>query len=256
LQAHLKAKLYMRYGFYLYGIFPLPGPQKLELEGLDKQPVKTHIFDDFVFLYSEAKQQRYLASRRNLLGHETVLEEAMHAGYRTVLPLKFGTIAESWQAVEKELLVPHRQQLHELLKQLTGNREVGIKIFWETNEELQRLLDLQPELKAKRDNLQGKVLSMEETIAIGQELERSLEAQKQGIIDRFHHELNALAIDRVENDPLTEAMIYNAAYLIPWDRETEFGDRVEGLDRAFEGRLRIRYNNFTAPFNFARLNSD
>ncbi len=48
-------------------------------------------------------------------------------------------------------------------------------------------------------------------------------------------------------------MIYNSAYLIAWDRESEFGDRVESLDRQFEGRLRIRYNNFTAPYNFAQL---
>ena len=29
-------------GLYLYGIFPTPGPEQLEAQGLDKQPVHTH----------------------------------------------------------------------------------------------------------------------------------------------------------------------------------------------------------------------
>jgi hypothetical protein len=48
-------------------------------------------------------------------------------------------------------------------------------------------------------------------------------------------------------------MIYNAAYLIPWDQETDFAAAIEALDGEFEDRLRIRYNNFTAPYNFAQL---
>ena len=57
----------------------------------------------------------------------------------------------------------------------------------------------------------------------------------------------------VENELQTESMIYNAAYLIEWDRESEFSQQVDALDRSFENRLRLRYNNFTAPYNFARL---
>jgi len=48
-------------------------------------------------------------------------------------------------------------------------------------------------------------------------------------------------------------MIYNSAYLIDWDREAEFSQRVESLDHQFENRLRLLYNNFTAPYNFAYL---
>ena len=46
-------------GFYLYGIFPPPGPQGLKVKGLDDQVVETHAIDGFVFLYSIAQQDRY-----------------------------------------------------------------------------------------------------------------------------------------------------------------------------------------------------
>jgi hypothetical protein len=54
---------------------------------------------------------------------------------------------------------------------------------------------------------------------------------------------------------MTEEMIYNAAFLIPWESESEFSERVEVIDKKFGDRLRIRYNNFTAPYTFAQLTS-
>jgi len=240
-------------GLYLYGIFPDAEFDDLHLEGLDKQPVYAHQLDGFTFLYSEAQQERYLASRRNLLGHERVLEQAMHAGHRTLLPLQFGLIIEDWQTVTQQLTGPHSDSLHQLFAKLAGQREVGVKVFWEQDAELQMLLDENPSLKAQRDSLEGKNLSMDEVIGIGQAIERSLAARKQAIITTFQSVLNPLATEVAENDTLMEAMIYNAAYLIPWEAEPEFGQQVEALDAHFEGRLKIRYNNFTAPFNFAQF---
>lgn len=243
----------MHNGLYLYGIFPDPNLTDLSLEGLDKQPVYPHPLDGFTFLYSEAQQERYLASRKNLLGHEKVLEQAMHAGHRTLLPLQFGLVIQDWATVTQQLTQPYGASLHQLFKKLGGKREVGVKVFWEQDTELQALLDEHPTLKAQRDNLEGKNLSMDEVVSIGQTIERSLQARKQSIINTFQTALNPLAIEIVENDTMTESMIYNAAYLIPWDDEPTFGQHVEAIDHHFEGRLKIRYNNFTAPFNFAQM---
>lgn len=241
------------YGLYLYDIFPHVDLTGLALEGLDKQPVQAYSLDGFTFLYSEAQQERYLASRKNLLGHERVLEQAMHAGYRTLLPLQFGLIIENWDTLTQQLTQPYGAGLHRLFEKLDGKREVGVKIFWEQDRELQTLLEENPILKAQRDNLEGKNLSMDEVVSIGQTIERSLQSRKQEIIRAFQTTLNPLATDVIENDPLTESMIYNAAYLILWDAEPEFGQQVEGVDQQFGDRLKIRYNNFTAPFNFARM---
>ena len=73
------------------------------------------------------------------------------------------------------------------------------------------------------------------------------------IIADFQAKLGPLAVEVAENDTLTADMIYNAAYLIPWEAEARFGEAIETLDATYDDRLRIRYNNFTAPFNFAQL---
>ncbi|MCL6434647.1 MAG: GvpL/GvpF family gas vesicle protein [Leptolyngbyaceae cyanobacterium HOT.MB2.61] len=244
----------MSNGIYLYGIFPPPGPQGLELEGLDKQPVQLQTIDGFAFLYSDAQQERYLASRKNLLGHEKVLEQAMQAGYRTLLPLQFGLIIESWEAVSQQLTSPYGDQLKKLFSRLEGQQEVSVKVFWTQDVELQMLLDENQDLREKRDRLEGKTLSMDQVVSIGQAIEQAIESRKQSIINAFRQQLNSFATEVVENDTLTESMIYNAAYLIPWEVEPEFSTQVEALDQFFHGRLKIRYNNLTAPYNFAQLN--
>ncbi|MDZ8227502.1 MULTISPECIES: GvpL/GvpF family gas vesicle protein [unclassified Nostoc] len=243
----------MSYGFYIYGILTLPAPQNFNLEGLDRQPVQIKILDDFAVIYSEAQQERYLASRRNLLSHEKVLEEIMQGGDRYLLPVQFGLLVSSWETVSQQLIRPHQEELTQLLAKLSGCREVSVKVFWDTEAEIQGLLAEHPNLKTERDKLVGQPLSMERVIQIGQAIEQGMSDRKQGIIDIFQSTLNSIAIEVVENTPQMDTMIYNSAYLIPWEAESQFSEHVEALDRQFEDRLRIRYNNFTAPYNFARL---
>ncbi|MEH2030635.1 MAG: GvpL/GvpF family gas vesicle protein [Nostoc sp.] len=243
----------MSYGFYIYGILTLPAPQNLNLEGLDRQPVQIKILDDFAVIYSEAQQERYLASRRNLLSHEKVLEEIMEGGDRYLLPVQFGLLVSSWETVSQQLIRPHQEALTQLLAKLSGCREVSVKVFWDTEAEIQGLLAEHPNLKTERDKLVGQPLSMERVIQIGQVIEQGMNDRKQGIINVFQGTLNSIAIEVVENTPQMDTMIYNSAYLIPWEAESQFSEHVEALDRQFEDRLRIRYNNFTAPYNFARL---
>lgn len=240
-------------GLYLYGILPKPLPDNLQLTGLDKQPIKTQEINGFTFLYSEALQKQYLASRRNLLSHEKVLEEAMQEGYQTLLPLRFGLVVKDWQEIYKQLIEPSQKQLQELFEKLAGQREVSVKILWDTKAEVQMMMDSNPDLKQQRDSMEGKNLSMEEVIQIGQLIERNLMERKEAVIQVFREQLQPFAKDMVENEPMMEEMIYNAAFLIPWDVEPAFSARVESIDKQFGDRLRIRYNNFTAPYTFAQL---
>ena len=243
----------MTTGLYLYGIFPQPGPQTDDLVGLDKQPVRSHPMSNFTILYSEAQKPKYLTSRRNLLSHERVLESAMEAGHRTLLPLQFGLVIPTWDAVKDDLVEPYRDSLNSLLQKLDGHQEVSVKIMWDQAAELERMMAQNPTLKAERDQLQGKQLNMEEVIQIGQAIEAAMGEWRDKIVADFQAKLGPLAVEVAENDTLTAEMIYNAAYLIPWEAEAAFGKAIEALDKAYDDRLRIRYNNFTAPFNFAQL---
>jgi Gas vesicle synthesis protein GvpL/GvpF len=246
-------------GLYLYAIVGdrhLEKIRNLSIEAMDSQPLQFFSIPPLAIAYSEAKQVRYLASRSNLLTHETAIENLMRAleDDRVVpLPLQFGLVVSDWEEVKEDLINQHRDTLYHLLDKLQGKREVGIKLFWDQVLELNLLLEENQPLKQKRESLIGKTLSMDEAIDIGQELESGLEARQQDIIASFLFLLRPLSNEYVEGELLTENMLYNASFLIDWDKEEEFATAVEQLDQQFDQRLRIRYNNFTAPFNFSNL---
>lgn len=247
---------------YLYAILQaenLDLIKNLDLKGMNAQPVQFHSLPPFAIAYSESQQDRYLASRSNLLTHETVLESLMKAidPYLAVpLPLQFGLVADAWEEVQTDLLIPYEDQLKQLIQNLIGKREVSVKLFWNQTEELNLAVAENQGLSQRREALVGKVLSMDEAIAIGQELEAAIEERQQTIIDAFVNTLQPLSYEYVEGELLTESMIYNGSFLIDWQKEPEFAAAVENLDRQFENRLRIRYNDFTAPYNFVNVDRD
>ncbi|AFY70249.1 Gas vesicle synthesis GvpLGvpF [Thalassoporum mexicanum PCC 7367] len=243
-------------GLYLYAMLPEGKLATLTIEGMDKQPVQLYSIAPFTIAYSETERERFLASRAHLLTHERVIEAVMQAvdvHEAVPLPLQFGMVVEDWQQVRTDLITGHEKDLLGLIANLTGRREVGIKIFWDPTLELNMALEENLELKAKRDSLAEKILSMDDAIAIGQELEAALEQRQADIMDAFKDKLQPLSHEYVENELMTDNMLYNAAFLIDWDKEPEFADLVETLDQQFGDRLRIRYNDFTAPFNFVKL---
>lgn len=140
-----------------------------------------------------------------------------------------------------------------MFQRLKGCREVSIKVLWEPSTELEGLMAENAELRHQRDQLEGTQLSMDQVIQIGQRIEAALDERKQGIVNQFRQALTPFAKDVIENDPMTDTMIFNAAYLIPWEAESAFGHAIHTVDQTFGDRLRIRYNNFTAPYNFAQL---
>lgn len=242
---------------YLYAIALNENLSALEIIGMNQQPVEFKTISLFTVVFSQAMQERYLASRAHLLTHERVIEAVMNVDHFNVpLPLQFGLVVDDWAEVEEKLITGHQADLQALLDKLKGKREVGIKIFWEQMTELNLILAENQSLNQQREALMGKNLSMDEAIAIGKDIETAIEQRRQNVIDAFMEVLEPLSHESVVGELLTENMIYNAAFLINWEREAEFAIAVEDLDAKYDHRLRIRYNNFTAPYNFVNLDQD
>jgi len=239
---------------YLYAIAQQKDFSQLKTEGMNQQPVMFKDIPPFTFVYSEAMQERYLSSRAHLVTHERVIETVMgFDDYDVPLPLQFGLVVNEWAEVEEKLITGHQTDLQALLDKLKGKREVGIKLFWERMAELNLILSENQSLNQRRESLLGKTLSMDEAIAIGKELESAIEQRQQDISDDFIQTLQTLSHEHVVGDLLTENMLCNAAFLIDWEREPEFAASIEKLDAKYDNRLRIRYNNYTAPYNFVNL---
>lgn len=63
--------------------------------------------------------------------HEHVVEQVL-ANTRSMLPIRFGTVLPSRDAVRK-LLAQHKKELEALLDALAGRREWGLTVYWEAD---------------------------------------------------------------------------------------------------------------------------
>jgi hypothetical protein len=63
--------------------------------------------------------------------HEHVVEQVL-ASTRSMLPIRFGTVLPSHDAVRK-LLSQHKAELESLLDALAGRREWGLTVYWEAD---------------------------------------------------------------------------------------------------------------------------
>jgi hypothetical protein len=146
--------------------------------------------------------------------------------------------------------------LSDLLQELIGKREVSIKIFWEQETELALELAENQDLARQRQTYGSKTLSIDEAIEVGQAVENALEQRKTKIVDHFIAALSPLAAKHIVGKSMTVDMIGNVSFLIANDREPEFAQKVEEIDGLYNSRLRLRYNNFTAPYNFVKLSDE
>ncbi len=247
---------------YLYAIVPETYGQTvrdLSLEGIDQQLVDVEILAPFAVVYSRAQKKRYLSSRSNLLCHELVQEKIMtaipnHLG--VPLPLQFGLVVADWAEVHQALIVPYAAKLSSLLQELVGKREVSVKIFWDEKVELDLELQENQDLQQQKQAYGVKALSMDQAIEVGQIVANALEQRKTRIVNHFMALLSPMALKSIIGKPMTTNMtdmIGNISFLIENDREPEFAQQVEAIDALYDSRLRLRYNNFTAPYNFVKL---
>src|SRR5947208_2487300 len=114
---------------YVYGVVRAGHRPVKRLTGIDDAPVSVVAFDDLGALTSEAADEYLDAGRDELLTHSRVLETSRNGG--VVLPMRFGVVMPSDDAIRDELLAPNHEELAEQLGEMDGKAEINIKGIYE-----------------------------------------------------------------------------------------------------------------------------
>src|ERR671936_1023522 len=101
-------------------LFATPG-----IGGRDKA-VRLLTYDDLAAVVSDATRDDYNVTRENLLTHQRVITQAMTRS--DVLPVSFGTVADSDQEVQELLLKRAFDDLHHHLALVQGRIELALKV--------------------------------------------------------------------------------------------------------------------------------
>ena len=241
-------------GKYIYCVIATRDPKTFGSPGIGDRGDKlyTICFDDIAAVVSNSPVVEYSVSRENMLAHERAIEEVMKK--HTVLPVRFGTIAEDEEKVKKILKKEH-DKFKNLLDKIKGKKELGLKAIFKEEVIYKDILGKYEDIRALKEKVAA--LSLEKTryqrMEIGKMVEDALEKEKEIYKEEILNTLFPSAIEVKTNNTYGERMIANAAFLVEKRDETEFDQKVNELDKKYSRKIKFKYVGTLPPFNFVNL---
>lgn len=211
----------------------------------------TVCFDNLAAVVSDSPLMKYSISRENTIAHEKAIEEVMKE--YTVLPARFGTIAEDEEKV-KQILEKESGNFKTLLAKMEGKKELGLKaVFKENiyNDILVKYEDIRI-LKEKLANLPPEK-TIYQRVEIGRMVQEALEKEKERYKSQILDVLSPLVEELKINNNYGERMFLSAAFLINKDKEELFDQKVQEFDAKYGEKVNFKYVGTVPPFNFVNL---
>jgi len=242
-------------GKYMYCIIRCPEPRQFTTLGIGERGdiVHTVHFMDLAAVVSDSPVIEYDSSRRNMMAHTLVLEEVMREF--TILPVRFGTVAPSSEAIQEKVLKRRFGEFHGLLQEMKGRVELGLKAFWYENIIFPEIVEENPPIRRLRDSLMGR--PPEETyyerIRLGEMIESAMWKKRDEDAEHILVHLRPLVYQSQVNKVATDRMVLNAAFLVEEARQAEFDETVRRLDAEVGKRLIFKYVGPVPPYNFVNI---
>lgn len=244
-------------GKYFYGIIKASQRQEFGEIGIGGRGdvVYTLCYQDLAAIVSSSPIVKYPVTRDNSIAHALVLEKAMEE--YTVLPVRFCTIGEEGGVIIEKVLKNRYQEFIDLIAELEGKIELGVRAFWtdmndiftETIEENLAIKQLKNKL-SKETNIQRQYAGK---IKIGQMVQKALEEKKKKEAKELLEILKPLSLDFRENRVLGDMNLVNAAFLVSKERECEFDQKMQELEKVYGERKKLKYIGPVPLYNFVEV---
>jgi hypothetical protein len=215
--------------------------------------VRTVEYDDLAAVVSDASATFYDITRDNLMAHQRVVEESMSRS--DVLPVAFGTVAQSDQDVREKLLRREHDELQERLDYVQGRVELGLKVLWNRDRLFSEIVAEREDLRNLRDLVASRPSDSAyfERIQLGELTGAAIADKRDREAEAILEELRPLAVDLALNRLLTDMMILNASFLVDRDRIEAFDAQVQGLGNVHAERLVFQYVGPLPPYSFINI---
>lgn len=244
-------------GTYLYGVAysqPFSGDgATFHTLGIAGRPVRVVQQADLAAIMSDSPSDQYDITNENVMAHESVVEEAMQRA--DILPVSFGTVANSDQEVQERLLQRESDELRQQLEFIKNRVELGVKALWEQAALFAQIANEDSNIQALRDQIVG--TTPEETyelrIELGELTDAAIQAKRDQDAADILDALSPLAVDVRTNNIITDMMIVNASFLVDKNQMQAFTDKVNALQQANAGRITFQFVGPLPPYNFVTL---
>lgn len=232
------------------------GPEA-PLIGLDGRRVFAVRHRELAALVSLGPVRVYKAMRReeimpHLFAHQAVVERAMEG--RTVVPVKFGTVARD-EAEVRRILERSHPRLRAALAAMEGKIELDVVAQWRDLESVFRQIAEEPEFRRLTASIAVRcpAPATEERIRIGQAVKARLDRVREERADEIVEALRPLAEELCPHALLDDRMILNTACLVERAREPGVGEALERLSDRYGDSVDFRCVGPLPPYSFGTV---
>jgi hypothetical protein len=240
-------------GIYVYGILPADIEVAVGIPGVGEHPglLRDVRFDGLAALISEVDSSAWLGSPDDLRAHQEILDAT--AAEVPVVPLRFGTILPSEDAVAEDLLAAHHDEFTAALDQLDGRTEFQVKGRYVKDAVLGEVLSQDKQAAGLRETIQGKDPDAVRNarIELGQLLNQAVKARREEDTRALRQAMERLCVASVTREPAHELDAVHVAFLVAVDQEPEVERVIEDLAHGWEGRIDVQLLGPMAAYDFA-----
>jgi hypothetical protein len=235
---------------YVYGIVPADVPVPENLTGVAGGEVILVPHDDLAGVVSEIFTGQALGTRDDLLAHEAVVESL--AAETTTLPLRFGSVVTTADALVEEMLIPYHDWFAEVLDELKGGREYAVVGTYVEDTVIREVLEEDPEAARLRERIRElpEDAAYYDRIRLGEVIVKALDEKRQVDGDELLDTLEPYASAVAPRPPAGEDTAADAAFLVAEHDVARFEEAVDELGRRWSGRIRLRLVGPLAPYDF------
>jgi hypothetical protein len=236
---------------YVYGVVPKSSARAFSARGVQGAGVDAVEHDGLAALTSAV--QSTTLDARDLRAHWRVLDEAFKQG--VVLPMRFGTVVESEDAVRRDVLDPNADHFSGLMEQMAGMVQLNVKGLYDEDVLLREIVASSPKVARLRERVrgQGTAAPTPDQLALGQLVEGEIARAREADRAAVRETLEPFAM-RVREEDVAHPSAFSAAFLVNRDAMDDFGRAVAALRAHFGERIELRFTGPLPPFSFADAN--
>lgn len=216
------------------------------------EPVYSVNYQDIAAVVSKTPVAIFDPTRENALAHEHVIETVMK-NY-TIIPMSFGTVFRTEDDI-REVLKSIYPSLKDVLKQMAGKLEFGLKVNWERDQIIEELKQHDEEIRRFHREIVRKQLQSTyfARMQLGRMIDKALAERATEYVRDIYETLRSVCVASRDNQPIGDKMIMNAAFLVERDREGEFDNLLNKIAKKYGKRLKFKYTGPWPPYNFVNI---
>ena len=241
-------------GTYVYGIFPGDIELADDQTGVGDPPGQVRVVHsgDLAALVSDVDPDHALGTPDDLTAHKRILDDS--AAEVPVLPLRFGAVLASEDAVANELLAAHHDEFASALDELEGKAEYVVKGRYVENIILAEVLseNKQAMQLAERIRSASPDATRDARIELGELISNAITAKREQDTRELGDRMDGHCVASLVREPTHERDAVHVAFLIDTEagQDKDLEEAIDELAGTWEGRIDLRVLGPMAAYDF------